>query len=151
MNRLQKQALYNLVMIAGIFPFAALLTVMSLKIFGAALSVYLVVRNFAIPTFCIFIGVTKTSLGVFRMQKKDKEIYFDERDCLINYKAVLNAFYACYISLLVGFIFSSGSDENDSIPFYVLPLFFSSTAIFVMLAYSITILILYSWGDRDGE
>jgi hypothetical protein len=148
MNKLQKQAFYNLIMIAGIFPFAALLTVMCLKILGEAFSARLIAQNFAISTYFTFIGVTKQALNVFRMRQESKEIYFDERDHLINYEAMKYAYYACYIFLLIGFVFSTG--QTGSIPIYVLPLFFSIVAIFAMLAYSVTILIQYGWGGKDG-
>jgi hypothetical protein len=137
-----------LILVAGIFPFAALLTLMSLKILGAALSTELVAQNLAISTCCIFIGVTRQALDVFRMRKGNKEIYFDERDRLINYKAMLYAYYTCYIFLIVAFIFSTG--QTGSIPFYVPSLFFSSTAIFIVLVYSITVLIQYGWRNK-GE
>ena len=153
MNRLQKYARDNLILILCILPFTALLTLMSVKVFGQTLSVELATRNFTILTYSILIVTVIKTRKVFRMRKEAKEVYFDERDQLINYRAVLCAYYVICIFLIVGLGFSLVflGEPIGSIPFYALPVFLGGIALVVVLVYSIAILIQYGWGGKNGE
>lgn len=153
MNRLQKYARDNLIMIVLIGPFTALLTLMSVKGLGETLSVEEVTRNFTILTYSILILTAIKTRKVFRMRKKNGEVYFDERDQLINYRAVLCAYYVICIFLIIGLGFSLVflGEPIGSIPFYALPMFLGGIALVVVLVYSIAILIQYGWGGKDGE
>jgi hypothetical protein len=153
MTKLQKQAWSNLFGIAVFCPLLTVLfTLMSVKIFGKPLSIEWVTQVFAICTVCIFVPAAQNALYVFRKPKKWKGIYFDERDQLIHYKAILYVFYALCTFLLVGFVvIPSAIGQIGYIPFYVLPLCLCGIAIFVVLSYSIAILIQYGWGVKDGQ
>jgi hypothetical protein len=86
------------------------------------------------------------------MRKEGKNVYFDERDQLINYRAVLRVYYVICIFLVVGFVLSLGFwDESiGSIPFYFLPVLLGVISLLVVLVYSISILVQYSC-EGKGE
>ena len=151
MTGLQKFARDNLILIALTWPFAALMTLMSVKGFGETLSVEEVTRNFTMWTYCILIVTALKTRKVFRMRKEGEEVYFDERDQLIIYRAVLRVYYVISIFLIVGLLFSLGFLDQPigSVPFYALPLLLSSIVLVLVVVYSIAILIQYGRGGKE--
>ena len=150
MTRLQKYACSNLIMMVWIWPFTALLTLMIVKVYGRTLSVELVTRHFAMCTYGVLIITAITTRKVFRMRKEGKEVYYDERDKLINYRAVLCAYYAICILLAVGLASSVVFlDEIGLVPFYALPTSLGGIALVVVLVYSVAVLIQYGRGGKE--
>ncbi len=151
MNRLQKEALGNLILVIFIFPFTALLTFVSIKIHGRPLSIELVTQILFISTMLFTVAnAIQQVRSVFRKRKADKEIFFDERDQFIVHNALRHTYYAiCLFLIAVYILMSPYFGENITIPFYILPLVICGIAITVILVYSISILIQYGRGGKD--
>jgi amino acid transporter len=153
MTALQKQAWNNLAGIGWILPMTALF----IFIFTdktEPLSANLVISALALATYCMFVGAVMNARRVFHKQKRDEKICFDERDQLITYRAILYACYAVCIILAVALLFSGTkllSHRAVSIPYYSLPLSISCLAIIVMLVYSVAVLILCKYGDKEEK
>jgi hypothetical protein len=130
-----------------------LFTFWDIRMHEKTFSVDLVARYFALGAYLSLIVAALGARRVFRAQSDGKKIWFDERDQFISYGAVLHAYYAACIVLILGLIFSMGElrDTTVSIPLYVLPLSLSSIALVVLFVYSISILIQYGWGGKTNE
>jgi hypothetical protein len=96
-----------------------------------------------------FLGLLGLSPILFRA--KPSEVPFDERDRLINYRAVLAAYSifwpiitaACMIPwFIIGF--------SGSVPVWYLPLLLGGIGITLTLVHSVAILAQYGWRDK-GE
>jgi hypothetical protein len=143
MNRLQKIALYQLIVI-----FTAL---------GVAVIVWVAVCDKGWEQVCFF-GLIPLILLVFvhfdRMffPIKAGEIVYDERDETIKKKAVVTVYTIFWIIFTFGCViplFVLG--PNATIPIYVLPWMLVCAAIVVRVVWSIAILIQYGWGDKNGK
>jgi len=130
----------------------ALLILMFVKVNGMPLSITLVTQAFAPIITVIFMPLALNALYVVRKPKQWKGIYpYDERDRLILYKALLYVFYAlCAVFTIVSIVIPS-TIGLKTIPFYILPLCFSGTAILIVLVYSVAVLIQYGWKGKDNE
>lgn len=141
MNRMQKIAWYNLIVIVAALT-ASGVTVGLLAIF------------FGMPIALAglgFLGITGfLGLSPVLFRKKQGEVDFDERDLLINRKATVVAYSifwlffsaACMIPwFLVG--------PNKSIPSNSLPALLVAGGITLVLSQSLAILILYGKGEKS--
>jgi hypothetical protein len=151
MTALQKQAWGNIFVIIVVCPLLTVLTtIMCIKSVGIPFSMKLVTQAFAPCTMAIFMPLALNALYIVRKPKQWKGIYpYDERDQLIHYKALLFVFYSlCTIFTIGSILIPSTIDIAKSIPFYILPLCFSGTAILIVLVYSVAILVQYG---RSGD
>ena len=92
-------------------------------------------------------------VGIFFIRKKQSpaEPESDERDKLIQYRAVLAAFVSVWLLLAAESLipkFIVGAD--GSLPVWLLPIINVCLLYIVLLVYSIAVLIQYGWG-RKGE
>ena len=143
MNRFQKIAWFNLIVIAASLTFS-----------GAAVGILAIMHG--MPTalgglgFLGIAGLIGLSPILFR--KKRGQLGFDERDELIHKKAVLIAYSvfwvffaaACMIPWLV-------LKTGAKIPVVLLPVVLVGGFIIVQLVQSVAVLIQYGWGIDDGK
>ncbi len=147
MNKTQKSSIFALV----IYLFAALLILCALinmfiqktnrpTIFGAYLGL---IGVFAMPVIAFFL---------IRKKQSPAEPDSDERDNLIKQKAAKVAFIAVWILLIAASIIPySFVGQEGSIPVVILPLINLGVFLVTMAIYSITVLIQYGRGGKDGE
>ena len=143
MNRAQKIALYNLIVIMA-----------SLTITGAAVGILAIVlgmpRALGGLGFLGICGLLGMSPILFR--KKRGQLGFDERDLLIYNRASLVAYSvfwvlftaACMVPWLI-------LDKGSTIPAVVLPLMLAAGFFVVQLVQSVAVLVQYGRGGKDGE
>jgi hypothetical protein len=152
MTALQKQALNNLIWIVWIFPLTALFTLVDVRLFARPFSIENVSQTFVIFTLVVFAPLGQQNFRIYRKRKEGEKIWFDERDQIINYKSIMYAYYSLWILLSVGVTFSIVFlDDIGPIPFYILPLCLCSIVLIFTLVHSITLLIQYGWGNKDGS
>jgi len=144
MNRLQKRAWVNLIMMAIMFVYVAI------RFFVLADGLKEVESGFAgLLTYLFVAGLCV--LQPLLSRKKD-QVHFDERDRLINYRAILGTYTAFWLLILPAFLFPwfvLGSDDLVSV--HVLRILLAAIAIILLLVYSILILVQYDWGGKDNE
>jgi hypothetical protein len=148
MTELQKLARFNLLLTLGGIP---LLTFLSLLIFRKTISTELIAEKFTIWSYFVLIFAIGQIGRVFRKADDSKKILFDERDQFVSYRAIIHASYATIFILIIGLLLLLCRFWNptNSIPFYVLPLCFSSIALTIAIVYYTSILIQYSRGGDD--
>jgi hypothetical protein len=152
MTTLQTQALNNLIWIVSIFPLTALFTLVDVRLFGRPFSIENVSQIFLLFTLGVLVPLGQQNFRIYRIRKEGEKIWFDERDQMVNYKAIMYAYCALWIFMVFGFMFSCVFlGEIESIPFYILPLCLSSTVLIFALVYSIAILIQYGLVKKDGS
>ena len=142
MNRVQKIALYNLIVIIA-----------SLTITGAAVGILSIVHG--MPKALAGLGLLGIAgligLSPILFRKKRGQLDFDERDLLIFRRATLAAYSifwvsftaACMIPWLV-------LDCGATIRVVVLPCMLAGGFIIVQLVQSIAILVQYGRGGKDA-
>ena len=149
MNKFQKSACYNLILIAWIPVLTVLVTLMSVKFFGKTFSLELATRNFCICTLGILVvmGTMPRNISLGKhMKKEDGEILFDERDQFINSRAILAAYFSLCIFFLASLIISLAIVEDVRlVPFYIVPIIIGGISITILLVYSIAVLVQYNW------
>ena len=94
-----------------------------------------------------------TIVGLLFIHKKQSpaEPESDERDKLIQYRAMLAAFVSIWIALAAESVipkFIVGPD--GSLPVWLLPIMNVFLLFIVSLVYSVAVLIQYGWRDKDG-
>ena len=101
------------------------------------------------PAFVILMGI---SIFFLRKKQSPSEVDSDERDNLIQKRAVLVSFISVWVLLLVlsvipRFIFGF----DGSIPVYLLPIFLLFLFTIIMLVYSVAVLVQYGFGGKNYE
>ncbi len=146
MNKTQKGAWINL---------AAVLMLMSTHI-GLYIRLYVIKKlPTAFGTFWVLSGFfLLLGLMLYTIQKKQspREVDKDERDSLIEKRAVLVAFVSVWILLFAATIiprFFVGLD--GSIPVWSLAFINVGILIIVWLVYSLAVLVQYGRGGKDGR
>lgn len=145
MSRAQKIARFNLIVI-----------LIALSLSAIAVGVFYFVVDLPIRRAFGgfgFMGITGLmGLSPLLYKKGRGKVSFDERDELINYRAVLAAYSvfwlvftaACMIPwLIIG--------PSGSISVNVLPIMLFGIGITLMLVHSLVILVQYGRGGKDGE
>jgi len=143
MNRLQKMAWFNLMIIAislGLCVGAT--TVLALLIgMPAALAGFV---------FMGFGGIIGISPIIFRKRRKPPT--FDERDELVNHRAVLltySVFWPVFSAVCIIPFLVLG--PKGKIPVIVLPLVLCGVMVVLTLVHSTAILIQYGWRNKNNE
>lgn len=98
-------------------------------------------------------GVGFVVLLIFLLRKKGQDkVNIDERDNSISRKALIAAF--CSTAGLFAGVCMIGpfiAGPTTLMPVLLLPALLYSLFVVFILAYSVTILIQYGWGGKDGE
>lgn len=144
MNRLQKIALYNIIV---------MVTALTLTVVAAAIAAYLKGLSAACPALAMlgllgFMGLSPILFG-----GKPNKIDFDERDTSIQIKSTTIAYSVFWFLWVVGSIITWAIKRNsgNSISVEVLPLMVLAGFLVVNFVQSIAILISYGWGDKNGK
>lgn len=143
MNRWQRIARFNVIVIVA-----------SLTLSGGAVAVLTAVvgmpRALAGLGLLAILGLMGLSPVLFR--GKRNQVGFDERDELINYRAVLVAYSvfwplftaACMVPwFIIGF--------RGSVPVWFLPVMLGGVGVTLTLVHSVVILVQYGWRNRENE
>jgi hypothetical protein len=143
MNRWQKTAWYNVIVIA-----------VTLALTGAVVALLAFVVGMPLAYVGLgllgFLGLLGLSPILFRA--KPSEVPFDERDRLIIRRAAVAGFGSAF--LVVGLacmmpFFILGPRASISVGW--LPLIFGGTTISLLLVHSVAILAQYGWRDKENE
>ncbi len=144
MNRWQKIAWYNLIVIVTVF------TLSGVAIGTLAIIVGMpgALGGLGLLGFLGFLGLTPI---IFRKKKGGLKIDFDERDQVIWMRATVGAYSVFWLvftaaCMIPWFIIG----PKGTIPIYVLPAMLAGGFVIVQLIQSIAILIQYRWGAK-GE
>ena len=131
-----------------------------LVLFVITVAAYLILLPFIGPLPALgavgFLGFAGFGSMFFRRKPGQQEPVMDERDELIQSKASHHAFLASYewfiLACMGGWVLSGcWAGREASVPAFILPLFvFGGMAVF-LLAYALTVLILYGREARHGE
>ncbi|MBC8217434.1 MAG: hypothetical protein H8E73_03120 [Planctomycetes bacterium] len=145
MNRTQMGAWFTLTMaiLLGVFGVTIVIEMVTT---GTPARQLIKVWLLLIPVF------TVVSVILLRRKERPAEVDSDERDKLIKKNAVLVAFVAVWILLVVASVgswFAVGDD--GSIPGCLLPLINMGVFLDVMIIYAIAILVQYRRGGKDGQ
>jgi len=146
-SRLQKRALGNLIMLTTILVYT------TVKILVKAYDPEETIRYFGeMLTFAAFVGGILALLPVFLLRIKQSEIRYDERDRLINHKAVLATYVTLWLLIICAINLSwSISTSTGSVPAYVLQIVVGGVGCILVLVYSLAILVQYGWRDKNNE
>jgi len=138
MNRAQKMAWFNLIVILLGFATVLLSGFMQLPHLVGAIEVVVVfVLVFTSPVF---------------FRKKPGRVSFDERDAVINQRAMLIGLSAAFGSIGGQIAVKlMGIGLEGSVRMYEVIALYISGLICFIVAKSVVILIQYGWGSRDGE
>ncbi len=145
MSRAQKTARFNLIVI-----------LIALSLSAIAVSVFYFVVDLPIRRAFGgfgFMGITGLmGLSPLLYKKEGGKVSFDERDELINYRAVLAAYSVFWLvftaaCMIPWFIIG----PSGSISVNVLPIMLFGIGITLMLVHSLVILVQYGRGGKDGE
>jgi hypothetical protein len=142
MNRAQKIALYNLIVIIA-----------SLTITGAAVGILSIVHGMPQALGGLrFLGIVGfVGLSPILFRKKRGQLGFDERDLLIHKRATIAAYSIFWVFFTAACITPwLALDCGATIRVVVLPCILASGFIIVQLVQSIAILVQYGWGGKEN-
>jgi len=145
MNRAQKIARFNLIVI-----------LIALTLSAIAVSVFYFVVDLPIRGAFGgfgFMGITGLmGLSPLLYKKERGKVSFDERDELINYRAVLVAYSVFWLVFTAACMIPwSIIGPSGSISVNVLPIMLFGIGITLMLVHSLVILVQYGRRGKDGE
>jgi hypothetical protein len=140
MNRMQKIAVYNLVVLGT----ALLLTATAMVILYCFFDWRIASAGLGFMGIMGFAG-----LSPFIFKKGAEEVTCDERDILINRTAALGGFVSAYVWFcLVGTLFMF-LFKSEVLRKFGLPMLICGGGIIVGIVHSIVILVLYGRGGRN--
>jgi len=89
---------------------------------------------------------------IFRNQKDQDSVAFDERDLLIHKRAESTAFIATY-AFFVTFcsVILNSVGITGQVPGYMLLILLAGGFVVLMLAKTLALIVQYGWGGKDGE
>ena len=99
-----------------------------------------------------WISIVILGLLFFRRNQKQVEVDFDERDKLINKRALLAGYFSIWSLCLAGCVvvwFTIGPE--GSIPVYFLPVVLFGLFISVMIVQAVATLVQYGKGGKSNE
>jgi hypothetical protein len=142
MNRLQKIAWFNLVIIA-----------LTIIITSAAVAIEFQIRGYSTiaPGFVVILALLRLKPFLFKKPQGQDKVISDERDDLIIKRAASAAhtsfWWVFFISSFLSFLVIG---PKSSVPIITLPLMAFGGALFMKIVCSVAILVQYGWGGKDG-
>jgi len=143
MNRSQKIARFNLIVILTALILSG--TAICAAYFAVGLPIQRAFGGFGFMGICGLMG-----LSPLLYKKERDKVGFDERDQLINYRAVLAAYSVFWL------VFTAACTipwwiigPSGSISVNVLPIMLFGIGITLVLAHSLVILVQYGWGAKE--
>jgi uncharacterized membrane protein YbhN (UPF0104 family) len=154
MSDLKKMARMNCIVLIGL-PFYFILLLFLAKIFVSELSWETAAQAFSICSMVVLMSATDMPRKIYRnsfKNKENKKTFFDERDQLINSRAVCTTYFSlCFLILVILIITQSFIGSISVIPVYFVPLIIGGISIFILLVYSVAILVQYGRRGNDGQ
>ncbi|UCC23030.1 MAG: hypothetical protein JSW23_02900 [Planctomycetota bacterium] len=145
MNRAQKAAVFNLIM-------GLLLLVFLIILFSGIFFAGTIFTRFNRFYCLLIVTLLVVFLMFLRKKQSPKEVESDERDKMIQLRAVLVAFVSSWILLAgVALIPRFIIGINGSISVWVLSIINFTIFLVVMIIYSAAVLIQYGRGGKDGQ
>lgn len=142
MNRYQKIACFNLIVIA-----------LTIIITAMAIAVEMRIRGYSTVGW-LFIGIMallQYNINFFKKPQGEDKVIHDERDSLILNRALSFSFavfyYVFFFSCLLLFFLIG---PRNSVPVITIPLIALGACLFLKIATSVAVLVLYSRGAKDG-
>jgi hypothetical protein len=148
MNRAQKIAWFQLAVVGIAVVMSVILTLSFRRKYG-----YEFVEAWWLgagyPTLLLIFAVLGPSL-IFR--KKKGKVDFDERDLMIDRRAMVVSFGATYIFFILAcFVTWLAAGLDGPIPAYWLLRIVIGGGVTSIVAHSLTTLVCYGWGGKGGE
>ena len=145
MNRFQKLAWFNLIVILIALTLSAI--AVSVLYFVVDLPIRGALGGFG------FMGITGLmGLSPILFKKERGKVSFDERDQLINLRAVLAAYSVFWLVFTAACMIPwSIIGPSGSISVNVLPIMLFGIGITLALVHSLVILVQYGWGRKGGK
>jgi len=141
-NRYQKIAWFNLIVIA-----------LTIIITSTAIAIEMRIRGYSTIGwwFIAIMVLLQYNTRFFKKPQGQDKVIHDERDSLILKKALSFSYtvfwyvfvFSCFLLfLLIG--------PKNSVPTITIPLIAIGAGLFLKIASSVAILVLYGWGAKDG-
>jgi len=143
MNRYQKLAWFNLIVIATTIIVTSTVVAIELRIRG-----YSTIG----PCFVLIMALMKLNPFLFKKPKGPSSVVCDERDSLIVNRAAAVAYKLFWIVLVMSsFSLFLLIGPRNSVPTITLPLMVIGGGLFMKIVCSVAILVQYGWGSNDYE
>jgi hypothetical protein len=144
MNRLQKLAWFNLIVITATIIITAL-----------AITIEIRIRGYSTIGFWVFVALLSSlKLKPYLFKKSRNKVLSDERDNLIQKRALSFAYTLFWIVLVVSsfaIFISTGMGPKSSVPAITLPLMVIGGALFMKIVCSVAILVQYGWTGKGEQ
>ena len=141
MNRLQKLAWFNLIVIA-----------VTIIVTIAVITIEINIRGYSKIGFWVFVALLASlKLKPYLFKKSQNKVLSDERDDLIQKRALSFAYTLFWIVLVVSsfaIFISTGMGPKSSVPAITLPLMVIGGALFMKIVCSVAILVQYGKGGK---
>jgi len=149
MNKLQEEAWITLLLYIPVFLICGGLAV-GLAYVEAVPFIRLL---FEFAFFAIFGGFIWLSPFISgKIRKGKKKVSFDERDQLIHKRAVMTAYVVLWLYFVAACVIPWWlAGPHGSVSANILPFILIGGLVSFTLVRSVTTLILYGWGGKDGE
>jgi hypothetical protein len=143
MNRLQKMAWYQLIVIAAVLALTGIVVAVLAWRYGMSQA------RGGLGTLGL-LGLLGFSRHLFR--KKTGEVDLDERDLLIQKRALATAYTVFWVAWVLGSMIAWGIiGPENSVSVNILPLTVGIGGIIVVSVQSIAILVQYGWGTKGDQ
>jgi len=142
MNRLQKLAWFNLIVIAATILITAL-----------AVAIEIHIRGYSTIGFWVFVVLLASlKLKPYLFKKSEDKVLFDERDNSIQKRAVNFAYTVFWwVFLISSFSLFLIIGPRNSVPTITLPLLVIAGALFIQTVCSVSILVQYGRGAQGEQ
>ena len=142
MNRYQKIAWFNLIVIA-----------VTIIVTAAVITIEICIRGYSTigPWFIGIMALLQFNTRFFKHPQGGDKVIHDERDTLILKKALsLSYTVFWYVFLFLCFILFLLIGPKNSVPVITIPLIAIGAGLFLKIVGSVAILVLYGRGAEDG-
>jgi len=144
MNRYQKLAWYNLIVIAA-----------TIIITSTAVAIEFHIRGYSTTGLWFFVGILlllKFKPFLFKKPQGQDKVVCDERDSFIIKRALSFAYTTFWIVFVAScFLLFLIIGPRNSVPTITLPLMAIGGALFMKIVCSVAILVQYGRGGKDGR
>ena len=146
MNRYQKLAWFNLIVITAAFVITTAAVIVEIRWRGYS--------TIAPWFFIVLLLLLKLNPFLFRKPQSEGGIVSDERDIYIRKRALSFAYTTFWIVFFISSLavhILKGMGPKSSVPTITLPLMAFGGAIFMRIMCSAAILVQYGWGNKGEQ
>jgi hypothetical protein len=146
MNRYQKLAWYNLIVITATIIFTS-----------TTVAIEFHIRGYSTIGFWVFVGILalhKFKPYLFTKPQGQDKVVCDERDSFIVKRAstiAYTTFWWVFLASSFAVHIVMGMGPKSSVPTITLPLMAIGGALFMQIVCSVAILVQYGWGGKDAQ